>query len=306
MEVSTVSPSPASPMEGADLCETDVTNVAIHSVTLLICLCGLAGNGAVLWLYSLESHTYAIFDLAFADFLSLLFTLPSTLHFLVEDISCSPIVPLMSVSFLFQLSVISYFWGLYRLMISTTVVDNDNLCKLCFHCELPKRLSLLVISARRWAFLALFTVIPMMTSLCPSHEQEHCRAALISIYAVILLFFAAPVVISSAIDIITATRGSKKQKPKRRHVVVFIIVLFTLLLCLCNFLKQLGYIPMPPQFLFLLNCIHSAIKPFIYFLAGRCWSPCSVGSLRLSLQRVFVDKEEKTDCSDDENTDTGV
>ncbi|XP_062350734.1 mas-related G-protein coupled receptor member H-like isoform X2 [Cinclus cinclus] len=205
-----------------------------------------------------------------------------------------------------ELSVISYFWGLYRLMRSSTVGDINNLCKLCFHRELPKRLWLVLESVQRWAFFALFTVIPMMTSLCPSHEQEHCRAALISIYAVILLFFAAPVVISRAIDIITATRGSKKQEPKRRHVVVFIIVLFTLLLSLCNFLQQLGYFPVSSEVFFLLTCIHSSIKPFIYFLAGRCWSPCSIGSLRLSLQRVFVDKEENTDCSDDENTDTVI
>ncbi|XP_062351477.1 mas-related G-protein coupled receptor member H-like [Cinclus cinclus] len=306
MEVSTVTPSPASPMEGANLCDTDVTSVAIHSVTLLICLCGLAGNGAVLCLYSLESRTYAIFDLAIIDFIFLLFTVPSALLFLVEDVSCSPIVPLMYVSIFFQLSVVPYFWGLYRLMISTTVVDTDSLFQLCCHHELPKRLWLVLQSVQRWAFLALFTVIPMMTSLCPSHEQEHCRAALISIYAVILLLFAAPVVISSATDIIRARCGSKKQKPKRQHVVVFIIVLFTLLLCLCNFLQQLGYFPVTQQIFLLLICIHSSIKPFIYFLAGRCWSPCSIGSLRLSLQRVFVEKEEKTDCSDDENTDTVI
>ncbi|XP_062350544.1 mas-related G-protein coupled receptor member H-like [Cinclus cinclus] len=304
MEVTTVSPSPASPTEGDDLCEIDVTNVAKHSVTLLICLCGLAGNGAVLCLLRLKTRNAVIFDLAVIDFIFLLLTLPSALLFLVEDMSCSPVLPLMYVSFLFQLSVISYFWGLYRLTGSRTSDVVEKLFQLCCHCELPLRLRWVLFSVQYWAFFALFTVIPMMTSLCPSHEQEHCRAALISIYAVILLFFAAPGVISRAIDIITATRGSKKQEPKRRHVVVFIIVLFTLLLSLCNFLQELGYFLVSSEVFFLLTCIHSSIKPFIYFLAGRCWSPCSIGSLRLSLQRVFDDKKVKTARRNNAQSDT--
>ncbi|XP_056348017.1 mas-related G-protein coupled receptor member F-like [Oenanthe melanoleuca] len=306
MEVTTVSPSPASPTEGDDLCETDVTNAAIHSVTLLICLCGLAGNGAVLWLYSMESRTYAMFHLAVTDLLFLLFMVPSALLSLVEDVSCSTIVPLTYLRFLFQLSVVSYYWGLFRLMLSSSVFDMSNLLQFCYRRNLPVRLLLVVDSVQVWAFFALFTVIPMVTSLCPSHEQGQCRAALISIYAVILLLFAAPTVILSTINIIKSKRGAKKQKPKRRHIVVFIIVLFTLLLFFCNFLQQLGYFPVSSEIFFLLTCTYSSIKPFICFLAGRCWSPCSIGSLRISLQRVFEEKEEKTACSDDANTDTVI
>ncbi|XP_056348019.1 mas-related G-protein coupled receptor member H-like [Oenanthe melanoleuca] len=306
MEVTTVSPSPASPTEGDDLCETDATNVAIHSVTLLICLCGLAGNGAVLWLYSMESRTLSMFHLAVIDFLILLFIVPSPLLFLVEDMSCSTIVPLIYLRFLFQLSVVSYFWGLFEVMLSSNLFAMSKLLQLCCHRNLPKRLLLVVGSVQFWAFFALFTVIPMVTSLCPSHEQRQCRAALISIYVVILLLFVAPTVIFRTINIIKSKRGAKKQKPKRRHIVVSIIVVITLLLFFCNFLQQLGYFPVSSEIFFLLPCIHSSIKPFIYFLAGRCWSPCSTGSLRISLQRVFEEKEEKTACSDDANTDTVI
>ncbi|XP_056348039.1 mas-related G-protein coupled receptor member H-like [Oenanthe melanoleuca] len=301
MEVTTVSPSPASPTEGDGICETDVTNVAMHSVTLLICLCGLAGNGTVLWLISLVRRNSGIFDLALADFLFLLFMVPSALLFPVEDVFCSPIVPSMYVSFLFQLSVVSYFWTLFRLMLG---IDERDMYKLCCCTQFPLRLWLGLWRAQLWVFFALLTVIPVLTFLCPSHKQEHCRAALISMYVIILFLFAAPVVISSTIDIIKAKRGSQQQQPKRRHIVIFIIVLFTLLLGLCNFLQQLGYIPVSSQVVFLLTCIYSSIKPFIYFLAGSCWSPCSMESLQLSLQRVFEEKEEITAGSDDATTDT--
>ncbi|XP_056348008.1 mas-related G-protein coupled receptor member H-like [Oenanthe melanoleuca] len=306
MEVTTVSPSPASPTEGDDLCEIDVTDVAIHSVTLLICLCGLSGNGAVLWLLRLRARNSAIFQLSFIDFLFLLLMVPSAFLFLVEDMSCSPVMPLTYVSFLFQLSVISFNWGLHRLTRLSSLFYVLKQCELYCRCRPPERLLWVVISVRDWAFFALFTVIPTLASLCPSHEQEQCRAALISIYTIILLLFVATMFISRTIDIIKATCGSKKQQDKKRHITISVVVLLTILLSMWNFLQHLGYFLVPTQVVFLLTCIHSSIKPFIYFLAGRCWSPCSMESLQLSLQRVFEEKEEITACRNDANTDTVV
>ncbi|XP_066176446.1 mas-related G-protein coupled receptor member H-like [Sylvia atricapilla] len=306
MEVTTVSPSPASATEGDDVCEIDVTSVAIHSVTVLISLCGLVGNGAVLCLLRLKRCNTDIFDLAFADFIFLLLTVPSALLFLVEDVSCSPIVPLLYVSFLLQLSVVSCYWALFCLMDMSDMDYMTKLCIFCFHCELPKRLWWLGGSVQSCSFFALFTVIPAVTNLCPSHQQGHCQVALISVYAIILLLCAAPAFISNTIDFINAMRGSKNQKHKRRCIVVFLIVLFIFVLGLCNFLQYLGYIVVPPQDFFLLNCIHSSIKPFIYFLAGGFPRPCSLGSLRSSLQRLFDEQEEETAHSSDAPMDTGI
>ncbi|XP_054132323.1 mas-related G-protein coupled receptor member H-like [Melozone crissalis] len=306
MEVSTMSPSPASPTEGDNACVINVTDVATHTVALLICLCGLAGNGAVIGLLSLKSRNAGIFDLAVIDFLFLLFAVPSALLSLMEDVSCSPIVHLMYMNFVFQLSLVSYYWVLFRLMSSIPVWYMHNLCKLCCRWDLPLRLLWVVDTIPYWAILALFTVTPTVTFLCPSHEQKHCRAALISMYTLILLLFAATVVISGTIYFINSKRGSQQQQPKRHDIVIIITVLFTLIISLCNFLQQLGYITVSSQVVFLLTCIHNSIKPFIYFLAGRCRRPFSIKSLRLSLQRVFEEAEENTAHSDDPTMDTGV
>ncbi|XP_057882050.1 mas-related G-protein coupled receptor member H-like [Melospiza georgiana] len=306
MEVTTVSPSPASPTEGDDLCETDVTSMAMHSVTLLICLCGLAGNGAVIGLLNVKSGNTGFFDLAFFDFLFLLFAAPSSLLFLVEDISCSHILPLLYLNFLFQLSVVSLYWGLFWLMNISDVWYINELCNLCCRCDLPPRLLWVLDRVQFWAFFALFNVIPTVTFLCPSHQQEHCRAALISMYTFNLLFFLAPVVIFHTVDFIKAKWGSQKQQPNRRDIVILIIVLLTCIIFIWNFLQQLGYITVSSDVVLLLTCINSSIKPFIYFLVGRCQRPCSVRSLRLSLQRVFEETEENTDHSDDPDMDTGV
>ncbi|KAM3671496.1 LOW QUALITY PROTEIN: uncharacterized protein VK521_005070 [Ammospiza maritima maritima] len=297
MEVTTVSPSPASPTEGV----IDVTNVA-----LLICLCGLAGNGAVIGLLSLKTRNAGFFDLAVIDFLFLLFPVHSALLILMEDVPCSPIVPLMYMNFVFQLSLVSHYWVLFRLMSSIPVWYMHNVCKLCCRWDLPVCLMWVVDTIPYWAILALFTVTPTVTFFCSSHEQEHCQAALISMYSLILLLFTAPVVISGTIYFINSKRGSQQQQPKRRDIVIVITVLLTLIISLCNFLPQLGHITVPSQVVFLLACIHNSIKPFIYFLAGRCWRPFSINSLWLSLQRVFEEAEENTAHSDDPTMDTVV
>ncbi|XP_068872362.1 LOW QUALITY PROTEIN: mas-related G-protein coupled receptor member H-like [Aphelocoma coerulescens] len=306
MELSSVFPPSASPTKEADLCEIDVTDVAIQSVTLLICLCGLAGNGALFCLLRWKGHTASIFGLAVIDFIFLLLVLPSALLFLLEDVSCSPILPLMYVSFLFQLSVISCYWVLFWLTDVSIKKDMEKLCRLCCHCDLPNPMMWVLWGAQCLAFVALFTAIPTVTFLCPSHQQEHCQVALTSTFAVILLLFAAPVLITRTIDIVKAKCGSQQQQPKRFDIVIFLLVLLALLLSLWNFLQHLGYIAVSSQVFYLLACIHSTIKPFIYFLAGRCWSPCSVGSLQLSLQRVFEEQKDKTARSRDTNRDTGV
>ncbi|XP_066176435.1 mas-related G-protein coupled receptor member H-like [Sylvia atricapilla] len=304
MEVTTVAPSPASLPEGDDLCEIDVTNVAIHSVTLLISLCGLLGNGAVLGLLSPEDHNIHIFDVAFADFLFLILTVPAALLFLVEDMSCSPVMPLLYVSIHSQLSLVSCYWALFRLSRSRRI---GHVYKRCCRCKIPLRLWHLVYCLQYWAFFALFIVTHAVTKLCPSHQQEHCWAGLISMHVLILLLCAAPVVLFYAINFIKAKCGSQQQQhPERRDIVVFLIVLFILLLSLCNVLKQLSYSIMSSQVLLLLNCIHSSIKPFIYFLAGGFPRPCSLGSLRSSLLRVFDEQKEKTAHSNDAPMDTGV
>lgn len=319
-----MSPSPASPTEGDNLCEVDVTSMAIHSVTLLISLCGLAGNGAVISLLRLEDCNSVFFALAVIDFLYLLFAVPSALLFLVEDISCSPILSLLYLNYLFQLSVMSFYWAMWQAMAGSAVQYMDKVSRLCCRCGLPLRLFWVVLTVQYWAFFALFTVIPTVTLLCPAHEQEHCRAAFISMYTLVLLLFVAPAVISCTVIFIKAKWGSQQQQPKRRDIVIVLVVLFTFILSLCHFLQQLGYFTVSSEVVFLLSCISSSIKPFIYFLVGSwktdcsmgsCWRHCSMEScrkhsstqsLRKAIHRVFEEPEENTASGNDPSVDTGV
>ncbi|CAN8214280.1 unnamed protein product [Coccothraustes coccothraustes] len=318
MEVRTLSPSPASPTEGDDLCETDVTEVAIHSVTLLICLCGLAGNGAVLWLlgsccfFCRNPITVCIFHLAVTDFIFLLIVATSLLLHLLEEVSCSTIMLQEYLRLFFHLSLFSYTTGLYLLTAISIERCTSILCPLWYRCHRPQHLSGLM-SRLSWVVCALLwalsiTVIVTMTALCQSREHEHCQVSLITMYALNLFLFAPAMVISSTVLLIKVKCISQQQRPKRLDIVNFLSALFFLLfalpLSLSNFLQQLGYTIVSSQVVFLLACIHSSINPFIYFLVGRCRRPCSVGSLRLSLQRVFEEPEENTAHSHDPAMDT--
>nr|XP_014129566.1 mas-related G-protein coupled receptor member D-like [Zonotrichia albicollis] len=299
MEVSTVSPSPASPTEGDDLCVTDVTSVATHSVTLLICLCGLAGNGAVLWI--LGSHFLSrnctilyILALTFLDFLLLLFMLPSTLLFLLENVSCSVIMPLQYVGLLFRVSAVSQSVWLCTLTFISIKRCRSTHCPLWYCCHYPQHL-LKVMHALLGAFFTAFIiVIAIIFSPCIILLSEHCWVFYISMHAFNLLLCAPFILISSKIVFTHFKPGSQQQQPKRLDIVICLIVLFTLPLSLCHFLQELSYTVVPSQILFLLACIHRNINPIIYFLVGRCWKPCSEESLRLSLRRIFEEPEENT------------
>ncbi|XP_053802045.1 mas-related G-protein coupled receptor member H-like [Vidua macroura] len=295
MELNQTSPPPSSPVmdtEGDDSCGINVTDVAIDGVTLLICLCGLAGNGAVLWLLGFHIRrnpiTVYILNLAVADFTFLLFMVPSSLLYLLEDVSCSTVVSLKYLRSLLLLSLFSYNMGLYLLTAISIERCGSILFPLWYRCRRPQRLSW-VMCALLWALS--IAVMVVVTSLCLSQEHEHCRVALISMYALSFLIFAPPMVISNVILFIKVQCGSKRRQPKRLYIVIFLTVLFFLIfgvpLSLWNFLQQLSHTVVSSQVVFLLACINSSINPFIYFLVGSCWRHCSIVSLQVAFQRVF-------------------
>ncbi|XP_035753890.1 uncharacterized protein LOC104129638 isoform X2 [Egretta garzetta] len=122
MELNQTAPPPTSPLpetDGDETCRMEVTGMAIDGVTLLICLCGLLGNGAVLWLLGVcirrNPITVYILNLAVTDFIFLLLMGTSSLLCMIENASCSTVLSLQFLKSLFLLSLFSYNMGLYLL-----------------------------------------------------------------------------------------------------------------------------------------------------------------------------------------------
>ncbi|XP_074740974.1 mas-related G-protein coupled receptor member H-like [Strix uralensis] len=302
MEMNQTSPPPTSPVletDGEDLCRIDVTDVAIDAVTLLICLCGLVGNGAVLWLLGFcirrNPITVYVLNLAVADSTFLLFMVASALLYMINNISCSPTVSLTYLRSLFLLSLFSYNMGLYLLTTISIERCVSILCPLWYRCHRPQHLSA-GMCALLWALS--ITVIAAVTSLCLLQEHEHCQIALISMYVLNFLIFAPPMVISNVILFIKVLCGSQRRQPKRLYIVILLTVLFFLIfgvaLSIWNFLQQFGYSVLSSQVAFLLACINSSINPFIYFLVGSCRRHCSLVSPQVAFRRVFEETRVTT------------
>ncbi|XP_009937156.2 mas-related G-protein coupled receptor member H-like [Opisthocomus hoazin] len=308
MEVNHTSPppTPPTPTTGADgTCNVDVTDMAVDIVALLVCLCGLAGNGAVLWLLGFRIRrnpiTVYILNLAVADFTFLLFMAASSLLYVMENV-CSALASLTYARSLFLLSLFSYNMGLYLL---TAISIERCVSVLCSSIHRPRHLSA-VVCALLWALSV--AVIAAVTSLCLSHEHWHCQVALISMYVLNFVIFAPPMVVSSTILFVKVQCGSQQHQPRRLYIVIFLTVLFFLLfalpLSIWNFLQQFGYMLMSSQVVFLLACINSSINPFVYFLVGSCRRQCSLVSFQVAFRRVFEEPEDNTTCSDDTAMDT--
>ncbi|XP_009640886.1 mas-related G-protein coupled receptor member H-like isoform X1 [Egretta garzetta] len=295
MELNQTAPPPTSPLpetDGDETCRMEVTGMAIDGVTLLICLCGLLGNGAVLWLLGVcirrNPITVYILNLAVTDFIFLLLMGTSSLLCMIENASCSTVLSLQFLKSLFLLSLFSYNMGLYLLTTISIERCVSILCPLWYRCHRSRHLSA-VVCVLLWALS--IAVIATVTSLCLLHEHEHCQIALIVMYVLNFLIFAPPMVISNVILFIKVLCGSQKRQPKRLYIVILLTVLFFLIfvvpLSIWNFLQQFGYSIMSYQVAFLLACINSSINPFIYFLVGSCRRHCSLVSLQVAFRRVF-------------------
>ncbi|XP_014804212.1 PREDICTED: mas-related G-protein coupled receptor member H-like [Calidris pugnax] len=295
MELNQTFPPTASPTPttgGEDSCILEVTDMAIDGLTLLICLCGLVGNGVVLWLLGFRIRrnpiTVYILNLAVTDFAFLLFIVASSLLYLIDNSSCDPTGILKYQRWLFQFSLFSYNMSLYLLTAISIERCVSILCPLWYRCRRPQRLSA-ALCALLWV-LSIAVTAPV-TALCLMKYEEHCQTALISMYVLNFLILAPPMVISNVILFIKVLCGSQQRQPKRLYIVIFLTVLFFLIfgvpLSIQNFLQQFSYRFLSSQAVFLLASINSSINPFIYFLVGSCRRHCSVVSLQVAFQRVF-------------------
>ncbi|XP_065611576.1 mas-related G-protein coupled receptor member H-like [Cyrtonyx montezumae] len=294
METSHATPSPGLPKADEDMCEMDVFDAVVDGATLLISLCGLVGNGAVLWLLGCRIRrnpiTVYVLNLAVADFTFLLFTLTSALLYLLNNLSCfTP--PLVTFRLLLLLSLLTHNMGMYLLAAISIERCASAFCSGRTHCHRPQHLSA-VVCALLWALS--MAVIAAVTSLCLSHQLEQCRLALIAMYILNFLLFAPSMVIANVILLIKVLCRSRQCQPVRIYIVIFLTVLFFLLfgvpLSVWNFRQHFSSAPEQHQVAFLLACINSSVNPFIYLLVGGGRRHCSLAALQVSFQRVFEEQ----------------
>nr|XP_006110410.2 mas-related G-protein coupled receptor member H-like [Pelodiscus sinensis] len=275
-------------------------NGTILSITLIICLLGLVGNGIVIWFlgFCMKRNPFTVYvlNLAVADTGYLLCSVAHRTTSIVRYLFCG------DPEFLDIWFAVLYVWTYNTSLYILTAISTERCVSVHFpiwyRCRRPRHLSA-TISALLWALPIL--LFCSMSIFCLLFFNEFCANSLLCIFILNVLIFSPIMVLSSLILSIKVQRSSQRRPPGKLYVVILLTVLFFLLFTLPHsvafFLSDLHIIK-PTPIVYTLSCASSSINPFIYFLVGSYGKRRFRGSLKLSLRRVF---EEQRDSGEDKD-----
>ncbi|XP_075782182.1 mas-related G-protein coupled receptor member H-like [Pelodiscus sinensis] len=281
-------------------CSTDVTVVTIDSITLLLCLFGLVGNGIVLWFLSFcikrNVFTVYILNLAAADFGFLLFLPGYLITSNAKQHFCVALEGKNLTNTFLVLSLLTYSASLYFL----TAISMERCMSVFFPIwhrrSRPTHLSA-IICALLWALSCLLS--GTVYSLCFVDGTEYCLQRFLPVYGLNCLIFAPIMVGSSLVLFIKLRRSLQFRHPGKLYVVILLTVFFFLVFAVplsVQYFLDLIEQSLTNEFSFLLASINSSINPVIYFIVGSYRQHRLRGCLLVALRAIF---EEKTDFSED-------
>ncbi|XP_042635343.1 mas-related G-protein coupled receptor member H-like [Catharus ustulatus] len=273
--------------------------IAFAGMCLGISLCGLAGNGVVMWFLGFHTKqspfTVYILNLAVADFSLLLLFLLLILAFLVEAAFCTSLFPFIHhySYFVFAVGLLCHLFDLSSLGLLAALSTERCLSVLCpiwYRCHRPRHLSGIV-SGALWALAGVF-----VSSLYITYTYtEDSEIVLAGVALTISMVFSLMMLISNLLLFLKLRCGSRRRQPGKLFVAILLNVLlffaFGIPFCVEVFLNlpDSGELfPEDPSFLLaLLNC---TLNPVIYVLVGSCRRRRFQRSIRVALRRVFEEK----------------
>ncbi|NWI62739.1 MRGX3 protein, partial [Todus mexicanus] len=255
-------------------------------VTLLICLCGLLGNGAVLWFLSSRVRrnplTVYVLNLAVADSTFLLCMATALGIFYGPESLCHrlgsrDVTTVLTMTILFTFTASVYILTAFSATTSLSVLPWS-----CCPCLGSQRLPVLV-CALLWVLSFLLTIT---LYFCPA-----ALTVFIPSY-----FFSVLTLIFSGLTLLAKALCCSRQYPPRKlcAVVLLAVVFFPF------FTADFGYWLFLRVFDFSvfvfdaslpLASANSSINPVIYFVVGSCASKFTL-SVRTAFQRAFEDVTE--------------
>ncbi|XP_008630922.1 PREDICTED: mas-related G-protein coupled receptor member H [Corvus brachyrhynchos] len=276
------------------------TLIAFASVCLGISLCGLAGNGVVVWFLGFHTKqspfTVYILNLAVADFSLLLLFLLLILAFLTLAAFCTSLFPFIHHyrHFVFVLGFPCHLFDMSSLgLLAALSVERciSVLCPIWYRCHRPQHLSG-VVSGALWALASVF-VSSLYVTFTYTEDSETILAGVALTISVV---FSLMMLVSNLFLFLKLRCGSRRRHPGKLFVAILLNVLlfFTFGIPFCvevflNLPDSGDLFPEDPSFLLaLLNC---SLNPVIYVLVGSCWRRRFQRSVKVALRRVF---EEKT------------
>ncbi|XP_069098137.1 proto-oncogene Mas-like [Pleurodeles waltl] len=288
--------------------ERQITKSVLNSMCLLVCIFGLAGNGAVVFFlgFRIKKNKFTIYilNLALADFIFLLFT-----SFVMtldqhhdQDIILKILLPVL------LLSLFGYNASLYLLTAISMERCLSVLYPIWYQCRRPKHQSAVVCSLL-WLLSCLMTAGEIF--ICDKREyfsvgedfpihNKWCNAIYFSIGFLNFFVFTPLMVLSSVTLLIKVKRNSWKRQPSKLYVVIVATVILFLIFALpIRVMLQVEYkyrILLPMIFVdmsSLLCSINSSVNPFVYWFVGHQGGGKT--SFQMILHRIFrEDMKEDT------------
>ncbi|NXJ66157.1 MAS protein, partial [Rostratula benghalensis] len=265
-------------------CEGDHLSQVL--VTLLICLCGLAGNGAVLWFLGSQvcrnSITTYVFNLAVANFTFLLSTAIALVIFYGPESLCHrlgsrEVTTVLNITIIFAFTTSVY---LLTALSAATALSLLTPSHCPCHCSwgFPGLLCALL-----WALSFLLT---LTLYLCPATLIVFVLSYLLSVLTLML----------SGLTLLARVLCSLWHHPPRALsvVVLLAVVFFPFLTADFGYwllLRLIDFSVFAFNTSLLLACMNSTINPLIYFLVGCCGKNFTL-SIRVAFQRALENVRE--------------
>lgn len=273
----------------------------MNYIFLLLCLCGLVGNGLVLWFFgfSIKRSPFSVYflHLASADvgylFSKAVFSILNTGGFLGP--------------FADYIRAVSRIVGLCMVLTSVSLlpaISSERCLSVTFPTwywrRRPKRLSAVVCSLL-WALSLLVTCVHNYFCVFLGRQVSGAGCRHMDTFLGILLFLVfCPLMVLPCLALIlhVECRARRRQRSaKLNHVILAVVSVFlvsSIYLGIDWFLFWVFRIPAPfPEYVTdLCLCINSCAKPVVYFLAGRDKSQRLWEPLRVVFQRALRDGAE--------------
>ncbi|NXN43729.1 MAS protein, partial [Rhinoptilus africanus] len=272
--------------DGYNWSDCEAGHLSKVPVTLLVCLCGLVGNGLVLWFLGSRVRrnpvTVYVLNLAVADFTFLLSIATALVIFYGPESLCHRlgsrgVTTLLNIAIVFAFTASVYLLAAFSAATSLSLLPASH-CPCHRSGRFPRLLCALL-----WALSFLLTL-----TLC-------FYPAVLIVFVLSYLLSLLTLVLSGLALLARVLCSSWQYPPRTLCLVVLLAVVFFpfftadfgywLLLRLFDFSVFVFNASLP------LACANSTINPVIYFTAGSCAKKFTL-SVRVAFETTFEDVTE--------------
>uniref|UniRef100_A0A8C3X796 G-protein coupled receptors family 1 profile domain-containing protein n=1 Tax=Catagonus wagneri TaxID=51154 RepID=A0A8C3X796_9CETA len=271
-------------------------HVAFRSITVAVALCGLVGNGLVIWFVHLSTQKSSFFiyslNLAIADFIHLCFQIIFSVRQILK-------VFLQYCFFLPEVFMVLRFFFYFTGLGIMTAISFQRCLSILFpiwyRCYCPKHLSA-IMSALLWILTFLINILRGHVCgqlLIP--ETKFCPAFVTATAAWVFLLFSI-LGASSLLLLLRVQASTQQHHPKKLYLVLLLSVLGFFLFGLPLSIIRFSVGKMRDQTLndicVLLSCINSMANPAFYLLIGGLHRQRPSEPLKVVLQRALGEEAE--------------